>query len=56
MAYLKRLVGTDSHTTMVDGMTLLRWGVGGDEAEATMVSQPISLLIPEIVGFELTGA
>ena len=56
MAYLKRLVGTDSHTTMVDGMTLLRWGVGGDATKATMLSQPISLLIPEVVGFELTGA
>ena len=56
MAYLKRLVGNDSHTTMVDGMALLRWGVGGVEADVTMLSQPISLLIPEVVGFELTGA
>ena len=50
------LVGTDSHTTMVNGMAVLGWGVGGIEAEAAMLGQPVSMLIPEVVGFELTGA
>ncbi|MDJ0893893.1 MAG: aconitate hydratase AcnA [Alphaproteobacteria bacterium] len=50
------LVGTDSHTTMVNGMAVLGWGVGGIEAEAAMLGQPISMLIPEVVGFKLTGA
>jgi aconitate hydratase len=49
------LVGTDSHTTMVNGAAVLGWGVGGIEAEAAMLGQPISMLIPEVVGFELTG-
>ena len=56
MAYPDTLVGTDSHTTMVNGMAVLGWGVGGIEAEAAMLGQPISMLIPEVVGFELTGA
>ncbi|MEL6268107.1 MAG: aconitate hydratase AcnA, partial [Pseudomonadota bacterium] len=50
------LVGTDSHTTMVNGLAILGWGVGGIEAEAAMLGQPISMLIPEVIGFELTGA
>ncbi|MBM3506638.1 MAG: aconitate hydratase AcnA [Alphaproteobacteria bacterium] len=49
------LVGTDSHTTMVNGLSVLGWGVGGIEAEAAMLGQPISMLVPEVVGFELTG-
>ncbi len=49
------LVGTDSHTTMVNGLAVLGWGVGGIEAEAAMLGQPISMLIPEVVGFKLTG-
>ncbi len=56
IAYPDTLVGTDSHTTMVNGMAVLGWGVGGIEAEAAMLGQPISMLIPEVVGFELTGA
>ena len=55
VAYPDTLVGTDSHTTMVNGMAVLGWGVGGIEAEAAMLGQPISMLIPEVVGFELTG-
>lgn len=55
VAYPDTLVGTDSHTTMVNGMAVLGWGVGGIEAEAVMLGQPISMLIPEVVGFELTG-
>ncbi|MCP8939806.1 aconitate hydratase AcnA [Alsobacter sp. SYSU M60028] len=54
-AYPDTLVGTDSHTTMVNGMAVLGWGVGGIEAEAAMLGQPISMLIPEVVGFKLTG-
>src|SRR6201991_1642715 len=49
------LVGTDSHTTMVNGLGVLGWGVGGIEAEAVMLGQPMAMLIPEVVGFELTG-
>ena len=49
------LVGTDSHTTMVNGLAVLGWGVGGIEAEAAMLGQPISMLIPEVIGFRLTG-
>ena len=49
------LVGTDSHTTMVNGLSVLGWGVGGIEAEAGMLGQPISMLIPEVIGFELTS-
>jgi aconitate hydratase 1 len=55
LAYPDTLVGTDSHTTMVNGMAVLGWGVGGIEAEAAMLGQPISMLIPEVVGFRLTG-
>ena len=55
VAYPDTLVGTDSHTTMVNGMAVLGWGVGGIEAEAAMLGQPISMLIPEVVGFELSG-
>ncbi|TDE40255.1 aconitate hydratase AcnA [Antarcticimicrobium sediminis] len=55
VAYPDTLVGTDSHTTMVNGVSVLGWGVGGIEAEAAMLGQPISMLIPEVIGFELTG-
>ncbi len=54
-AFPDTLVGTDSHTTMVNGLGVLGWGVGGIEAEAAMLGQPISMLIPEVVGFKLTG-
>lgn len=54
-AYPDSLVGTDSHTTMVNGLSVLGWGVGGIEAEAVMLGQPMSMLIPEVVGFKLTG-
>lgn len=54
-AYPDSLVGTDSHTTMINGLAVLGWGVGGIEAEAAMLGQPISMLIPEVIGFELTG-
>ena len=54
-AFPDTLVGTDSHTTMVNGLSVLGWGVGGIEAEAAMLGQPISMLIPEVVGFKLTG-
>ncbi|MFC4698767.1 aconitate hydratase AcnA [Glaciecola siphonariae] len=53
--YPDTLVGTDSHTTMINGLGVLGWGVGGIEAEAAMLGQPISMLLPEVVGFELTG-
>ena len=56
VAYPDTLVGTDSHTTMVNGLAILGWGVGGIEAEAAMLGQPVSMLIPEVVGFKLTGA
>ncbi|AJE46348.1 aconitate hydratase AcnA [Celeribacter indicus] len=56
LAYPDTLVGTDSHTTMVNGAAVLGWGVGGIEAEAAMLGQPISMLIPEVVGFKLTGS
>jgi aconitate hydratase len=55
LAYPDSLVGTDSHTTMVNGLAVLGWGVGGIEAEAAMLGQPISMLIPEVIGFKLTG-
>jgi len=55
VAYPDTLVGTDSHTTMVNGLSVLGWGVGGIEAEAAMLGQPISMLIPQVVGFRLTG-
>ncbi len=54
-AYPDTLVGTDSHTTMINGLGVLGWGVGGIEAEAAMLGQPVSMLIPEVVGFKLTG-
>ena len=56
VAYPDTCVGTDSHTTMVNGLSVLGWGVGGIEAEAVMLGQPVSMLIPEVVGFKLTGA
>ncbi len=55
MAYPDTLVGTDSHTTMINGLGVLGWGVGGIEAEAAMLGQPITMLIPQVVGFRLTG-
>jgi aconitate hydratase len=55
IAYPDTVVGTDSHTTMVNGLAVLGWGVGGIEAEAAMLGQPISMVIPEVVGFKLTG-
>jgi aconitate hydratase len=55
IAYPDSLVGTDSHTTMVNGLSVLGWGVGGIEAEACMLGQPLSMLLPEVVGFKLTG-
>ena len=54
-AYPDTLVGTDSHTTMVNGLGVLGWGVGGIEAEAAMLGQPVSMLIPEVIGFKLSG-
>ncbi len=56
VAYPDTLVGTDSHTTMVNGLAVLGWGCGGIEAEAAMLGQPISMLLPEVIGFKLTGA
>jgi len=56
VAYPDTVVGTDSHTTMVNGLSVLGWGVGGIEAEAAMLGQPIPMLIPEVIGFHLTGA
>ncbi len=56
VAYPDTLVGTDSHTTMVNGLSVLGWGVGGIEAEAAMLGQPISMLIPQVIGFRFTGA
>ncbi|HET9719494.1 MAG TPA: aconitate hydratase, partial [Solirubrobacteraceae bacterium] len=55
MAYPDTLVGTDSHTTMINGLGVLGWGVGGIEAEAAMLGQPMSMLIPQVIGFKLTG-
>src|SRR5262249_55968041 len=54
-AYPDTLVGTDSHTTMVNGLGVLGWGVGGIEAEAAMLGQPVAMLIPQVVGFKLEG-
>ena len=56
VAYPDTVVGTDSHTTMVNGVSVLGWGVGGIEAEAAMLGQPIPMLIPEVIGFHMTGA
>ncbi len=55
VAYPDTLVGTDSHTTMVNGLSILGWGVGGIEAEAAMLGQPVSMLIPEVIGFKISG-
>ena len=55
VAYPDTLVGTDSHTTMINGLGVLGWGVGGIEAEAAMLGQPVSMLIPQVVGLKLTG-
>ena len=55
-AYPDTLVGTDSHTTMINGLGVLGWGVGGIEAEAAMLGQPITMLIPQVVGCKLTGS
>ena len=55
LAYPDTLVGTDSHTTMINGLGVLGWGVGGIEAEAAMLGQPVSMLVPQVVGFKLTG-
>jgi aconitate hydratase len=55
VVYCDSLVGTDSHTTMINGLGVLGWGVGGIEAEAAMLGQPVSMLIPEVIGFKLTG-
>src|SRR5262249_9074821 len=54
-AFPDTLVGTDSHTTMVNGLGVLGWGVGGIEAEAAMLGEPISMLVPQVVGFKLVG-
>src|SRR5690606_21152813 len=54
-AFPDTLVGTDSHTTMINGLGVLGWGVGGIEAEAVMLGQPYAMLVPEVVGFRLTG-
>ena len=56
VAFPDTLVGTDSHTTMVNGLGVLGWGVGGIEAEAAMLGQPLSMLVPQVVGFKLSGA
>ncbi len=56
IAYPDTVIGTDSHTTMIDGLGVLGWGVGGIEAEAAMLGQPVTMLIPEVIGFELTGS
>src|SRR5690606_30676219 len=55
VAYPDSLVGTDSHTTMINGLGVLGWGVGGIEAEAAMLGQPIAMLVPQVVGFKLEG-
>ncbi|MEQ8639184.1 MAG: aconitate hydratase AcnA [Alphaproteobacteria bacterium] len=55
LAYPDSLVGTDSHTTMINGLSVLGWGVGGIEAEAAMLGQPVSMLVPEVIGFRLSG-
>jgi len=55
-AYPDTLVGTDSHTTMINGLGVLGWGVGGIEAEAAMLGQPVTMLVPQVIGFELTGS
>ncbi|MEZ5352611.1 MAG: aconitase family protein [Bryobacteraceae bacterium] len=54
-AYPDTLVGTDSHTTMINGLGVVGWGVGGIEAEACMLGQPVTMLLPQVVGFKLHG-
>ena len=56
MLYPDTLVGTDSHTTMINGLGVVGWGVGGIEAEAVMLGQAISMVLPKVIGFKLTGA
>ena len=55
LAYPDTVVGTDSHTTMINGLSVLGWGVGGIEAEAAMLGQPISMVVPDVIGFEIKG-
>ncbi len=55
IVYPDSVVGTDSHTTMINGLGIVGWGVGGIEAEAVMLGQPISMVLPEVIGFKLTG-
>ena len=55
-AYPDTVVGTDSHTTMINGLGVLGWGVGGIEAEAAMLGQPVTMLIPQVIGFKLSGS
>lgn len=56
VVYPDSVVGTDSHTTMINGLGVVGWGVGGIEAEAVMLGQPISMVLPEVIGFRLTGS
>src|SRR5699024_10165326 len=56
VAFPDTVIGTDSHTTMVNGLGVLGWGVGGIEAEAAMLGEPLSMLVPQVVGFELSGS
>lgn len=56
IVYPDSVVGTDSHTTMINGLGVVGWGVGGIEAEAVMLGQPISMVLPEVIGFRLTGS
>ena len=56
VAYPDNLVGTDSHTTMINGLSVMGWGVGGIEAEASMLGQPLYMLIPDVIGFRLVGS
>lgn len=56
IVYPDSVVGTDSHTTMINGLGVVGWGVGGIEAEAVMLGQPISMVLPEVIGYRLTGA
>lgn len=56
VVYPDSVVGTDSHTTMINGLGVVGWGVGGIEAEAVMLGQPISMVLPEVIGFKLTGS
>jgi len=56
LVYPDTLVGTDSHTTMVNALSVLGWGVGGIEAEAAMLGQPLPMILPEVIGFKLTGS